>query len=113
MPIQDRDKGHLWDMLAAGREIRGFVEGVSLHSYVGDRKLQLAIERLLEIVGEAARRTSPECRAECPHIQWAQIVGLRNVLIHEYGEIRNDIIWRVATVRIPELVTSLENLNIE
>ena len=50
-----RDAGYLWDMLEAARTIMKFTTNVSDHDYMQDRKLQLAVERCLEIVGEAAR----------------------------------------------------------
>ncbi|MEX2015569.1 MAG: HepT-like ribonuclease domain-containing protein [Candidatus Hydrogenedentales bacterium] len=100
-------------MLDAARQVDRFVIGVTLHAYEGDRKLQLAVERLLEIIGEAARRISSDGKKDLSHIPWARIVGLRNILIHEYGEIRNDIVWRVATVWTSELIAALEALEID
>ncbi len=110
MPPEERDRAHLWDMLDAAREIEGFLANARADDYERDRKLQLAVERLLEIIGEAGRRLSTTFREENVHIPWAGIIGLRNVLAHEYGEVRNDIIWRVATKRVPELARALERL---
>ena len=76
----------------------------------GDRKLQLAVERALEIIGEAARLVSPPFKANHAEIQWKEIIGQRNVLAHEYGEINQERIWLVVTRRIPELIELLEPL---
>ena len=108
MSPEERDKAYLWDILDAARQIDAFTSGVTLKAYEEDRKLQLAVERLLEIVGEATRRLSDDFRKEHERIPWGSMVGLRNVLAHEYGEIRNDIIWRIATKRIPDLIQALE-----
>src|SRR5688572_24098913 len=105
MPPENRDAAYLWDMLDAARTIQNFTSGVSLDDYLVDRKLQLAVERLIEIIGEAARLVSEELKAEHSEIPWKQIIAQRNVLAHDYGEIMQDRIWRVATTRIPELVT--------
>jgi uncharacterized protein with HEPN domain len=70
----------------------------------------LAVERCLEILGEAARRISDRVRLEHPEIPWHQIIAQRNVLAHEYGDIRHEMIWRVVSERIPELLTILERL---
>lgn len=107
MPPENRDAAYVWDMLDAARTIQEFTTGVSLEDYLLDRKLQLAVERALEIIGEAARLVSPELKAQHPDIPWRQIVAQRNVLAHDYGEILQDRIWRVATTRIPELVAQL------
>ncbi len=110
MPPEQRDKAYLWDMLDAARQVESFMMGVSVNSYEEDRKLQLAVERLLGIIGEASRRLSEAFREKNGQIPWTSMIGLRNVLAHEYGEVRNDIIWRVVTRRVPELIQALERL---
>jgi len=69
-----------------------------------------AVERHLEIIGEAANRVSRSFREAHPEIPWQRIVAQRNVLAHEYGEIENTLVWRVATIRIPELIQQLQRL---
>lgn len=110
MRPEDRDTGYLWDMLDAARVIRDFTVDVALDEYLRDRKLQLAVERAVEIIGEAARLVSTTFKASHSEIPWQQIVAQRNVLAHEYGEIRQDRIWLLATRRIPELISRLEFL---
>ena len=68
------------------------------------------MERHLEIIGEAANRVSRSFREAHPEIPWQRIVAQRNVLAHEYGEIENTLVWRVATIRIPELIQQLQRL---
>jgi uncharacterized protein with HEPN domain len=63
-----------------------------------------------EVIGEAANRVSPSFRASHPEIPWQRIVAQRNVLAHEYGEIEPALVWRVATLRIPELIQHLQSL---
>jgi uncharacterized protein with HEPN domain len=58
MRLEDRDAAYLGDRLEAARTIQTFIGGVSLEAYLEDRKLQLAVERLLEIIGESARLVS-------------------------------------------------------
>ena len=77
-------------MLDAARTIQDFTTGVSLKDYLLDRKVQLAVERAIEIIGEAARLVSPDLKAQHPEIPWRQIVAQRNVLAHDYGEIKQD-----------------------
>lgn len=110
MHVDDKDSGYLWDMLDSARTINNFVSEVSFNQYMQNRQLQLAVERALEIIGEAARRVSKGFQDEHSDIPWQNIIAQRNVLAHEYGEIKQELIWKVATVRIPELIAALEPL---
>jgi uncharacterized protein with HEPN domain len=110
MHLDERDAGYLWDMLDSARTINNFVSGVSINQYMQNRQLQLAVERAIEIIGEAARRVSKVFQDEHSNIPWQNIIAQRNVLAHEYGEIKQELIWKVATVRIPELIAALESL---
>ena len=110
MRPDERDAGYLLDMLDHARGIMRVLAGRDLRDYLHDEDLRLIVERRLEIVGEAARRVSPGFRDAHPEVPWRKIVAQRNVLAHEYGEIQDDIMWRVATVSIPELVALLEPL---
>jgi hypothetical protein len=75
MPPEGRDAAYLWDIVEAARTIRDFTRDVSLADYARDRKLQLAIERALEIVGEAARRLSDRFKSEHPEVPWPQLIA--------------------------------------
>lgn len=73
-----------------------------------DRKTRNAVERNLEIIGEAARCVSNETRENYPEILWKSLIALRNVLAHEYDEIRHEILWRVCREKLPALIQQLE-----
>src|SRR5437016_727637 len=72
-----------------------------------DRMLNLALVRLLEIVGEAASRTPPDERARYEQIPWNEIVGLRNRLIHGYDAVDFDIVWQIVRRDLPVLVVAV------
>jgi uncharacterized protein with HEPN domain len=110
MQPDERDAGYLWDMLEAAREVVQFTRGISFAAYVRERMRQRAVERAVEIIGEAARRVSSPFRAAHPEIPWRQIIAQRNVLAHEYGEVLQEKVWRVAVEHIPALVAQLEPL---
>ena len=110
MRPEDRDAAYLWDMLDAAKTVQLFVAGVAFHQYEKDRKLQLAVERAIEIIGEAARNLSEQFRQNHPEIPWKSIIGQRHVIAHEYGEIQQERLWLVASQRIPELIVLLEPL---
>ena len=108
--MNERDLAYVWDILQAARETQRFVKGKRYNDLLTDRMLRLTIERELEIMGEAARRVSAECREEHPEIPWTGIIAQRNVIAHEYGDIRLEWMWVVATDRIRELIPLLEPL---
>ena len=82
MKPEGRDKAHLWDMLQAANEARELCRGLAFESIEGDRRTLLALERLMELVGEAARRVTEGFQQAHPEVAWRKIVGLRNVLVH-------------------------------
>lgn len=97
-------------MLEAARTIQSFMTGVRFEEFLKDRKLQLAIERCVEIMGEASRRISDELKAEHPEIPWTRIISQRNVLAHEYDDVKQERMWLIATVHAPALIPDLEAL---
>jgi len=75
-----------------------------------DRVLSLALTRLLEIIGEAASRASPGYQAAHTTVPWAQIVALRNRLIHGYDIIDFDMMWEIIQHDLPELVIATKTI---
>ena len=110
MQADDPDAALLWDMVDAARAVQRFVAGRTFDEYLADEILQAAVERKIEIVGEAARRVSTDFQKAHAEIPWSKIMAQRHVLAHDYGRILHDRIWRVATVHIAELVTLLAPL---
>jgi len=106
----DKDPARLWHMRDAAREGIAFIEGKNRSDLDRDRLLNLALVRLMEIVGESAARVSPGRRALHPEIPWPLIVGLRNRLIHGYDSVDFDILWAVLTQDLPLLVADLDRL---
>jgi len=108
MQPDQRDAAYLWDMLDAAQTVEQLSSGFDFTQYSNDRRTQLAIERALEIIGEAAGKVSTSFRNAHTEIQWRQIIGQRNVLIHEYGEIKQERIWKVVRENIPQLIELLK-----
>jgi uncharacterized protein with HEPN domain len=108
MQPDQRDAAYLWDMLDAAQTVEQLSSGLDFFQYSNDRRTQLAVERSLEIIGEAARRVSDSFQNSHPEIPWRQIIGQRNVLIHEYGEVKQERIWKVVKENIPQLVDMLK-----
>lgn len=110
MPREKDDAAYLWDMVRYSRIVCNLIAGKSLDDYRTDIRLQLAVERGIEVIGEAAREISVEFEEAHPNIPWQKIVAQRHVLAHEYGDIDPVRIWTVATVHIPALISKLETL---
>ncbi len=107
---QRRDTAWLLDMLTAARAVASFVGGRTFEQYEQDLLLRSAVERQVEIIGEAARGISDAFKAAHPQIPWRPIMAQRHRLAHEYGEIDDRLIWTVATVHVPALIAQLEGL---
>lgn len=99
-------------MLDYSREAVAMAAGKSRRDLDDDRKLNLALVRLLEIVGEAASRTPVPDRLEYPGLPWNEIVGLRNRLIHGYDSVDFDILWTIVDRDLPVLIATLEKIEL-
>ena len=97
-------------MLDHAREAVSMVRGKTRADLDTDRQLNLALVRLLEIIGEAAGRISKEDQDRYSNIPWPEIVGLRNRLIHGYDEVDFDILWQIVTRDLSPLIKNLEKL---
>jgi len=104
------DEAWLFDMLGAARAVSLFVAGKTTEQYRADELLRSAVERKVEIIGEAARNISQRFKTSHSEIPWRQIMAQRHRLAHEYGDVDDDLIWEVATVHVPALVRLLEPL---
>jgi uncharacterized protein with HEPN domain len=97
-------------MLEAARTATTFMRDKSRRDLDRDEMLSLAIVRLLEVLGEAARRISAPYRDRTPQIPWRQIIGTRDRLVHTYDEINHDILVAIVKDELPELIAELEKL---
>lgn len=109
-PLEGRDRACARDMLDAARAIAAFGRVQTLESYCSNRMLRGAVERHLEMIGEAAAHVSPDGRQAHPEIPWQQIIAQRNLIIHECGAIDDTLAWRVVTERLPPLIESLARI---
>ena len=110
MSKDKEDRAYLWDMLAAARTVSEFIQGKTLKDYQENLMLRSAVERQVEIIGEAARKVSRSFKVENPQIPWRPIQAQRYVLAHEYGEIIAERLWLVAFDNVPKLVNLLTPL---
>ncbi len=98
------------DIVRAAKLGQSFVKGISKNEFLDDLKTQAAVCRQLEIIGEASTRLSVEFRKANPTVQWRQIIGMRNILIHLYEEVDSEDLWGTVTDDLPKLIAALELL---
>jgi uncharacterized protein with HEPN domain len=89
-------------------DARAFAEGHDLDDFLNDRQLRYAIERALEIVGEATSNLSDEVKARDPSIPWDEMRGLRNIVAHAYHRVDPARVW--AVVDLPETHEKIRDL---
>jgi uncharacterized protein with HEPN domain len=104
------DRARLGHMLDAAHEAVEFMRGRAREDLDRDRKLNLSIVRLLEIIGEAARQVSQPTRDQHPGIPWLDITDMRNRLAHGYADINLDVVWNVIASALPRLIGELERI---
>jgi uncharacterized protein with HEPN domain len=97
-------------MVTAAEAVVRFVSSRTRADYDNDEMLRSAVERKVEIIGEACRGISEELRAEHPEIAWKKISATRHILAHDYDRIDGDVMWRIATMHAPDLIVQLRKL---
>ncbi|MEK7676604.1 MAG: HepT-like ribonuclease domain-containing protein [Verrucomicrobiota bacterium] len=103
-----KDNAHLDDVLQAAKAIRRFTEGVSLADFKANEEKYEAVSRKFQIIGEAARRLSPQARNAFAEIPWKLITAMRNIIVHDYDDVDLDVVFDTARENIPPLILRLE-----
>lgn len=104
------DEALLRDMLAHARLAVASVADREREDLDSDLILAAALERFIEVIGEAASKVSADTRATAPQIPWRQIVGMRNRLVHGYASVDHDIVWDVVSGDLARVIDALEEL---
>jgi uncharacterized protein with HEPN domain len=97
-------------MLDHAREAVELAQGRSRKDIDSDRLLQLALTRLVEIVGEAAGRVPAEVQDRHSALPWREAIGARNRLIHGYDFVDLDILWEIVATDLPRLIPQIEQM---
>ncbi len=100
----------LHDMLSHATEAIHLMESASVEDLKANRVLQLALTRLVEIVGEAAIRISIETKEKYQMVPWAEMTGMGHRLAHGYDVIDLDILWNTTAFDLPDLVRRLKQI---
>jgi uncharacterized protein with HEPN domain len=103
MQLDEKDLSYLIDIFECISDIRTFTKEMSYYQFENNKMCKLAVERQLEVIGQAANNISKITQEKLSRIPWGLIIGLRNKLAHDYGEILVQRIWEITKKPINEL----------
>lgn len=94
---------YLADILSAADAVTEYIRDASWERFAAERMIRSAVIHELQIIGEAVSKISQELKLRYPAIPWNEIVGFRNVVVHEYFGVDLEIVWRTATLNTPKI----------
>ena len=94
----------------ASRRLQAICAGKTLEGLLADWQATAALERYLEIVGEAVKRLPMELRARYATVPWKEIAGTRDRLSHGYDDVNHQVLWNVVQKDVPLLLTTVEQV---
>jgi uncharacterized protein with HEPN domain len=103
----NKDEAYLRHIMDEIKFLKEKVEGLRFEELTGDKVLQRASVRSLEVIGEASKNISEQLKEKYAQVDWRKIAGLRDKLIHHYFGVDWDILWDVIQNRIPSLETEI------
>jgi uncharacterized protein with HEPN domain len=98
------------DILRSINRILEYTEEMNQEEFLHDYKTFDAVMRNLEIIGEASKSLPEDLKIRYQDIEWKKIAGLRDIVIHKYFGIDEDIIWDVVSNKVPELKPEIEKI---
>ena len=101
---------YLEDIRMACAKITRYIKGMTFENFKADDRTYDAVIRNLEIIGEAAKNIPEEICLSHPEIEWRAITALRNIVAHEYFGVRDEIIWDIATNKVPRLKVQIDRI---
>ncbi len=101
---------YLEDIRESCAKIERYTHGLSFESFRADEKTVDAVLRNLTVIGEAVKHLPDDLRNRYPEVEWRKIAGLRDIVVHEYFGIDEDILWDIIQNKIPELLGSVERI---
>jgi len=110
MPREKEDLIRLFHMYTSGREAIDSAKGLTRRELETDRQLQHTLIHCLQIIGEAANKTSAEFKKAWPKVPWRELVRLRHHLVHVYFQVDLDVVWKSVTEDLPQMLPEIESM---
>jgi uncharacterized protein with HEPN domain len=110
MPLEPRDAARLDDILIYARRAQKYVGHLTAPELASDAMCQDAVARCFEVIGEAARQLTSECRARHPSTPWPLIIGMRHRIIHEYRQVDYGLVLQTVQQHLPILIQQIEGI---
>jgi uncharacterized protein with HEPN domain len=104
------NKLFLEDMRASCQKVINYTHGLSRQEFLANTLIYDATLRNIEIIGEAAKHVPDSIRQQFPHVEWRKLTGMRDVVIHAYFGIDDNITWDVIQNKIPELLKQIDEI---
>ena len=105
------DKIRLMHILDAIEEIETYISQVDFKAFIENSMMRYACIKQMEIIGEASNHISTETKERFSSIEWSQIVGMRNVFVHEYFGVDSSLVWEIIKHDLPELKSKITLIN--
>jgi uncharacterized protein with HEPN domain len=93
----------LYHIIECADEIEQAIKNKNFETFASNHILRIAVVKWIEIIGEAAANITNEFRQKHNEIDWRAIIGMRNIVVHEYFGIKYELIWETATIHVPEI----------
>ena len=113
MKGQLSDKARLNHIFDAIKAIEGYTKEISFDEFSNSSEKTFATIKQLEIIGEAANRITYETKGLAPKIEWSKIIGLRNILVHDYYIVDHSIVWEIVEDELLKLKAQIKELMIK
>jgi len=104
------DKVRLQHILDSIQEIESYLDDIDFEDFIENSMMRFACIKQMEIIGEATNHVTEEVKAEFSEVEWGQIIGMRNVFVHEYFGVDTNLVWEIIKRDIPILKIRISDI---
>jgi len=101
---------YISDILEAAKRIQDYISGMDYQTFLADLKTRDAVIRNLEVIGEASKNINDDFRNQNPEVQWKEMAGMRDKLIHHYFGINFEVVWTIIKTELPVVDKKLNRI---